>query len=629
MKTLPISTRLSIILGVVILLTFSITTIINTLKNNSTAIEFAENEMTATLENSVQKIESIVNENLLEMNTHWLDLSVLSKTEHFDRLALQPIFKAKFNDPKVIGFTLCLEPGEFDGKSDEYKGYPGYFSDGRFSEYWYREEGQIIRAETTIPFEQDLEESGAEWWRVPEKNKENYIYMDLYNIEGKDVLMLSISSPIMQNGKFAGVICKDFISEFIQLEALKVQKHLFNGRANVTIYDMNGKIAADTKTPENIGESLKEVDSKNYSTILASIQQARAENYRDNENQYSVLPIKFDGSSSSWQIKVEVPEKIIKEDARARMWSQIIISIIATFICILLLFVLVKQMLNPLKNLSAVSSQIAEGNLLVDLNVERNDEIGQLTGAFATMIHKLKEVVIGVSTGANNMVNASQEISGTAQVLAQGANQQASSVEEVSTTIEQIAANIQQNTENAQQTEKISLDANQSIKQVSEGSTEALEANKNITNKITIINDIAFQTNILALNAAVEAARAGEHGKGFAVVAAEVRKLAERSKDAAEEIVALAHNSLEVTENAGKIMVETIPQIESTTRLVQEITAASIEQNNGASQVNNAVQQLNNVTQQNASASEEMATSSEEMASQAEQLRDLVSFFKV
>ena len=165
------------------------------------------------------------------------------------------------------------------------------------------------------------------------------------------------------------------------------------------------------------------------------------------------------------------------------------------------------------------------------------------------------------------------------------------------------------------------------MQDVAEKSQNAVEANKNIANKITIINDIAFQTNILALNAAVEAARAGEHGRGFAVVAAEVRKLAERSKLAAEEIVGLAQKSLDLSQGAGVVMSETMPKIDNTTKLVQEISAASLEQNNGATQVNNAIQQLNNVTQQNAAASEELATSSEELSSQAIQLKEIISFF--
>ena len=274
--------------------------------------------------------------------------------------------------------------------------------------------------------------------------------------------------------------------------------------------------------------------------------------------------------------------------------------------------------------------QFSKGDLTVSPpgGIEkRQDEIGVIARAFITAGSNLKKIITDIAISATNIAAASEQLSTTSEQLSQGANEQASSIEEVSSTMEEIAANIAQNTDNSQQTEKISTLANEGIKDVAEIASKATDAHKEIANKITIINDIAFQTNILALNAAVEAARAGEHGKGFAVVAAEVRKLAERSKISADEIVGLVDESLKYSEGAGKRMMETLPNIENTTKLVQEISAASIEQNNGASQINNAIQQMNSGTQQNAAASEQLATSSEELSSQAEQLKEMIAFF--
>jgi methyl-accepting chemotaxis protein len=275
---------------------------------------------------------------------------------------------------------------------------------------------------------------------------------------------------------------------------------------------------------------------------------------------------------------------------------------------------------------------ISRGDLTVDMDnkyLERNDEIGELAGALQNMVVKIRDIVSNITQGANNIATASQQMSSSSQQMSQGATEQASSAEEVSSSMEEMVSNIQQNTDNAQETEKIAVQAASGIRESNESSKVAVETMRDIAEKITIINDIAFQTNILALNAAVEAARAGEHGKGFAVVAAEVRRLAERSKVAAEEIDVLSQKGVSVTESSGEKLAMIVPEIEKTSKLVQEIAAASIEQNSGAEQVNTALQQLNEVTQQNAAASEEMATSSEELSSQADQLREVVGFFKV
>lgn len=294
-------------------------------------------------------------------------------------------------------------------------------------------------------------------------------------------------------------------------------------------------------------------------------------------------------------------------------------------------FNLIKNNLNllidTLNDITVKATLVSEGDLTVELKMR--SESDELIRALSNMVKAVSEVVVQVQGAADNIAAASQEMSANAQQISQGASEQASAAEEVSSSMEEMSSNIQQNTDNAQQTEKISIAASKGLGVVSTSAVESMKSIKEIASKISIIGDIAFQTNILALNAAVEAARAGEHGRGFAVVAAEVRKLAERSKIAADEIDVLTKNSVEVTEKAGGLMVQLIPEVEKTANLVQEIASASIEQNSGANQINNAINQLNQVIQQNASASEEMATGSEELSGQADQLREMINFFKV
>ena len=279
-----------------------------------------------------------------------------------------------------------------------------------------------------------------------------------------------------------------------------------------------------------------------------------------------------------------------------------------------------------------VAETISQGKLDINADADllaREDEVGALSRSMNDMVEKLREVVSTIHSGSDNILSASLQLSSNSQQMSQGASEQASSAEEVSASMEQMAANIQQNTENARIAEKITLAGAESITKGNAAAMEAVVAMKLIAEKVSIITDIAFQTNILALNAAVEAARAGEHGRGFAVVAAEVRKLAERSKVAADEITKLTKSGVAVSEEAGRQLSSIIPEIQKNVRLIQEISAASVEQGVGSDQINSALQQLNQVTQQNAASSEEMATSAEELASQAEQLKEVISYFQL
>lgn len=347
------------------------------------------------------------------------------------------------------------------------------------------------------------------------------------------------------------------------------------------------------------------------------------------DNLLNQMDIPMTKMVASIEAENKAADIIFDETSSKVLVISIIVNILAIAIAIIFTVVLVNLIAKPLIKGVAFAKEIAEGNLLVNLEIDQKDEVGILASALQEMVAKLKDIIGNVIAGANNITEASLQVSSTSQQLSQGANEQAASVEEVSSTMEEMTSNIEQNSQNATHTEKISLTTYEGMHDVSNRSEQAVDANRIIADKIKIINDIAFQTNILALNAAVEAARAGEYGRGFAVVAAEVRKLAERSKIAADEIVSLSTKSLDLTSGAGTKLAQLMPDLEKTTRMVQEISAASNEQTNGTTQINSAIQQLNTVTQQNAAASEELSTSAEELASQAEQLKDLISYFKV
>ncbi|MDP4224952.1 MAG: MCP four helix bundle domain-containing protein [Bacteroidota bacterium] len=268
---------------------------------------------------------------------------------------------------------------------------------------------------------------------------------------------------------------------------------------------------------------------------------------------------------------------------------------------------------------------IANGDLTVSL--ERLSDKDELMLALSNMVARLNEIVASIIEAAHNVATSSNEMSTAAVQISEGVSEQSSSAEEVSSSMEEMTSTIQQNSDNANQTEQIANKAVQGMSDVSNASTKSLDAIKQISEKIKIINDIASKTDILAINAAIEAARAGEQGKGFAVVAAEIRKLAEVSQNAAIEINSLSSTSLKITQETENLMDKIIPEIQKTAQLIQEVAVSSNEQKTGSEEITKAIVQFSQVTQQNAAAAEEMSSNSEELASQAELLKETIGFF--
>ncbi|HAN19337.1 MAG: hypothetical protein A2X13_01555 [Bacteroidetes bacterium GWC2_33_15] len=627
---LKIGLRLNLILSILIVVIITALGVYNYYTNKQRIINDADIRMNEQLDDMVSILDVQISENQKKVNTalqvasHVFNTSgdlILDSREYINMAASGQGFQMQDMNVQLwkLGNVPIQLNNDFVDKIGELT--------GANTSVFQKVQGGYVRIATNV-----LNESGKRSFGTFMANNSDIVQKieSGQKYEGRalvlNVWMLTAYEPIKLNGQIIGMI-----GVGVPEKDLGSLKKIFDSK----IYFESGYpflVAKDGTFiihPTSEGQNASQFTF--FKQMTGSNQNSGKSRYQWPETasgQWKYQYFKYVPKIDSY-VAVSFYENILFKYLKEIRTSIIVGLILAIVIFIIIVSLISTNIAKALNKGVNFAQKVADGDLTATVEIKQQDEIGLLANALNRMVLQLRGIVENVDLSADNIVSASQQISSGSQQLSQGANEQASSTEEVSSSMEEMVSNIQQNTDNSQQTEKISIEAANGIEKVAHASQESLSSIRQIAGKINVVNDIAFQTNILALNAAVEAARAGEHGRGFAVVAAEVRKLAERSKIAADEIVGLSAHSLKVTEEAGELMAKIIPEIGKTAKLVQEISAASLEQNSGADQINNAIQQLNQVTQQNAAASEELATSAEELASQAEQLRENISFFTI
>lgn len=575
-----------------------------------------------------------------------LGQSVLSlrNAGHADRDMADALLKTALQThPEFLSMSLAWEPNAFDGQDAQFAGKPDQDPKGRYVRYVDRDPTGNVVLHNLI----DYETPGAgDYYLLPRKLKKDVILEPYsYPYNGVEVLLTSIAVPIVVEGKFLGSVTSDFALDTLQALINSVKPYRGHGYAQLLsqsgVYISHPDKALVGKKAANADFLIDTV--KKGTAFLAE-----PDNPVLDAAAYDVVvPVTLGNTDTPWILGLSAPVDVALAEIMHQRNIALLLMVISIIVVSSVLGVIfTRKVLQPIGGEPAEATQIAlsvaNGRLTNNIPTRHNDT-SSLFYAISTMQSQLRDIVQQLLTTSESVSHEASEIAAGNLDLAARTDEQAAALQQTAASMEQITSTVKQNADNAHSATALTQNAtdiahrgNKIVNQVVSIMGEIDDSSRKIADITSIINGIAFQTNILALNAAVEAARAGEQGRGFAVVANEVRSLAQRSASAVKDITALigesasrVQNGVDLVQNAGHTMEEMLEAVTSVKAIMDDIVAASDEQSRGISQVTQAVHEMDGVTQQNATLVQEASAAAAALEEQARQLAVTVKVFQL